>query len=110
MAVQTMQIESLEIGNYRVFKKAEMTNIPRLSVLVGENGSGKSTLFDVFSFLKDALTQNVAKAVGRRGGFKELVSRGSEGPISIVLKFRETGGRLATYELSVASDDGGSGS
>ncbi|MEI6262568.1 MAG: AAA family ATPase [Deltaproteobacteria bacterium] len=101
-----MQIESIEIRNYRVFKSAVLANLPRLAVLVGENGSGKSTLFDVFSFLKDALAQNVAKAVSRRGGFKELVSRESSGPISIILKFRETGGRLATYKLSVVSEKG----
>jgi len=100
----SMQIESIEIGNYRVFRRAELTDIPRLSVLVGANGSGKSTLFDIFSFLKDALNQNVAVAVNRRGGFRELVARGETGPISIVLKFRETGGRLATYELAVGLD------
>lgn len=104
--MERMQIESIEIRNYRVFKSAVLANLPRLAVLVGENGSGKSTLFDVFSFLKDALAQNVAKAVSRRGGFKELVSRESSGPISIILKFRETGGRLATYELSVVSEKG----
>ncbi len=104
--IQRMQIESIEIRNYRVFKQAVMKSIPRLAVLVGENGSGKSTLLDVFTFLKDALAQNVAKAVARRGGFKELVSRGANGPITIALKFRETGGRLATYELAVANDDG----
>jgi predicted ATPase len=102
-----MQIESIEIQNYRLFKNAMMANIPRLAVLVGENGSGKTTFFHVFTFLKDALAQNVAKAVAKQGGFKELVSRGTEGPISIVLKFRETGGRLATYELSISSEGGG---
>ena len=75
-------------------------------VVVGANGSGKSTLFDVFCFLKDALTQNVATAVARRGGFRELVSREENGPISITIKFREKGGRLATYVLQVAEDNG----
>jgi predicted ATPase len=106
MQIQNMQIESIEIRNYRLFKRATLARLPRLVVLVGENGSGKTTLFDVFSFLKDALAQNAAKAVSKRGGFKELVSRGSDGPISISMKFRETGGRLATYELSVGSDKG----
>jgi predicted ATPase len=101
-----MQIESIEVENFRVFKEARFSNLSSLTVLVGQNGSGKSTLFDVLTFLKDALTQNVAKAVSKRGGFKELVSRGSSGPISITLKFRETGGRIATYELRVASDGG----
>lgn len=101
-----MQIETLEIRNYRLFREATLTDLPRLTVVVGANGSGKSTLFDVFSFLKEALTQNVATAVARRGGFRELVSRGQKGPISIAVKFRESGGRLATYQLDVA-DDGG---
>ena len=71
-----MQIESIEIRNYRLFRDATLRDLPRLSVFVGANGSGKSTLFDAFSFLKDSLTQNVSTAVSRRGGFKELVSRG----------------------------------
>lgn len=101
-----LHIESIEVENYRVFRRAEMSDLPRLAVLAGENGSGKSTLFDVFSFLKDALAGNVAKAVARRGGYRELVSRGEGGPIAITLKFRETGGRLATYRLEVGSDRG----
>jgi len=101
-----MQIESIEIKNYRLFRSAELKALPRLSVVVGANGSGKSTLFDVFTFLKDALVQNVASAVARRGGFRELVSRGETGPIGITVKFRESGGRLATYQLEIAEEGG----
>lgn len=101
-----MQIETLEIQNYRLFRNAKLEDLPRLAVVVGANGSGKSTLFDVFSFLKEALTQNVAQAVARRGGFGELVSRGESGPIGITVKFRESGGRLATYQLEIATDGG----
>ena len=99
---QAMQIESLEIKNYRLFKDVKLANLARLTVVVGANGTGKSTLFDVFSFLKESLVQNVATAVTRRGGFNELVSRGTQGPIGITVKFRESGGRLATYELQLA--------
>ena len=101
-----MQIEALEIANYRLFRDAKLTNLPRMTVVVGANGSGKTTLFDVFSFLKEALTQNVATAVARRGGYRELVSRGETGPIAITVKFRESGGRLATYQLEIAEDGG----
>jgi predicted ATPase len=101
-----MQIESIEIRNYRLFQHAILKDIPKLTALVGANGTGKSTLFDVFSFLKDALTHTVGKAVSKRGGFGELVSRGTSGPISILFKFRETGGRLATYELTIGNDRG----
>ena len=101
-----MQIESIEIRNYRLFRLAELKDLPRLTIVVGANGSGKSTLFDVFSFLKEALAQNVASAVARRGGLRELVSRGEKGPIGIMVKFRESGGRLATYQLEIGEDAG----
>lgn len=101
-----MQIESIEIENYRVFKRARLEGVPRLCVVVGKNGTGKSTLFDVFSFLKASLAHNVGKAVAQRGGIRELRSRGQTGPLRIAIKFRESGGRLATYELAVDEVDG----
>ena len=101
-----MQIESIEIRNYRLFRLAKLKDLPRLTIVVGANGSGKSTLFDVFSFLKEALAQNVASAVARRGGFRELVSRDEKGPIGIIVKFRESSGRLATYQLEIGEDGG----
>ena len=96
-----MPIEGIEIKNYRLFRNVALSNLPRMAVVVGANGSGKSTLFDVFKFLKDALADNVASAVTRRGGFRELVSRDADGPVEITVKFRESGGRLVTYQLAV---------
>ena len=58
-----MQVESIEIKNYRLFRNVELNNLRPMTVVVGANGSGKSTLFDVFTFLKDALAEN-----GSRGG------------------------------------------
>jgi predicted ATPase len=101
-----MQIESIKIENYRVFREVRLDRVPRLVALVGANGTGKSTLFDVFSFLKDALAFNVSKAVARRGGMRELRSRDQSGPIRLEIKFRESGGRLATYELAFDEDQG----
>ena len=103
-----MQIESIEIKNYRLFRNTRLQNIPRLCVLVGANGTGKSTLFDVFSFLKDALAMTVGKAVSKRGGYQELASRGHIAePIEITLQFRlEITGyeRLVTYILKMEPD------
>jgi len=101
-----VQLETIAIENYRVFRHAILRDLPRMCVVVGANGSGKSTLFDVFSFLKDALIQNVNEAVARRGGFRELVSRGQSGPIRIEIKFRENSGRLVTYEVQIAAEGG----
>lgn len=102
----SMRIESIEIKNYRCFRAIVLSDLPRMAVIVGANGSGKSSFFDVLSFLKDALAQNAASAVARRGGYRELVSRGMAGPIGITVKFRESGGRLATYRLEVGEASG----
>ena len=101
-----MRIEQIEIRNYRVFRNVKLTKLPAMTVVVGANGTGKSTLFDVFSFLKDALVGNATTAVARRGGFKEIVSRNQNGPVGITVKFRESGGRLASYILEVALKKG----
>ncbi len=104
--MQRMQIESLELKNYRLFRDAVFNDLSRMTVVVGANGSGKSTLFDVFSFLKESLLENVGAAVARRGGLRELRTRGEDGPIEITVKFRESGGRLATYQLAIGADQG----
>ena len=101
-----MKIKKISIQNYRVFRNAVFKDLPQMMLIVGANGSGKSTLFDVFTFMKDALDQNVATAVTRRGGFGELISRDESGPIRIEIQFREKTGPLATYLLEIAADRG----
>ena len=101
-----MQMEGITIKNYRQFRHIELTELTPVTVLVGANGSGKSTLFDVLTFMKDALAENVVAAVARRGGFQELVSREQSGPIEITMKFRESGGKLVTYLLRVGFEKG----
>jgi predicted ATPase len=101
-----MRIESIRLKNFRVFNDATLSNIPGFCVLVGANGSGKSTLFDVFNFLQHCLQHNVSKALNRRGGFKEVVSRGATGPIEIEIKFRASDKRLATYFLQISEEKG----
>lgn len=99
-----MQIESIAVRNFRCLRDIALHNLTRMTIVVGANGSGKSSLFDVFTFLRDALTQNVAAAVAQRGGYRELVTRGEAGPLEITLQFRESGGQLATYQLKIDQD------
>lgn len=102
-----MRIETLRLKNFKGFRDAEMTNIPNFCVVVGANGTGKSTLFDVFGFLRDCLTFNVSSALQRRGGFKEVLSRGADAAkemIELEIQFRmDIGGvnRLVTYEIHI---------
>ncbi len=102
-----MRIESIRIKNYKTFRDVNVDKLPNMVVLLGANGTGKSTFFDIFSFLKDALMGNVRQALTRRGGFKEVISRGETGPILIELKFRDRAeDPLITYELQINLDQG----
>lgn len=108
-----MRIVSIRLKNFRAFRDVQVRDIPGFCVLVGANGTGKSTLFSVFSFLRDAMATNVTAALGRLGGargFREVRSRGAEGPIEIELKIRAPlGGRepkLVTYALSIDEVNG----
>jgi len=100
-----MKIESISLKNFKTFQSAELKDIPSMCVIVGANGSGKSTLFEVFSFLKDAMKDNVQKALSKLGGFKEVVSRGHENEdIEFAIKFRmpiANVQRLVTYRLQI---------
>ena len=101
-----MPIEQIWIRNYRVFRDVKLTGLPPLAVVIGANGSGKSTLFDIFSFLKDALAGNVHSATAKRGGFRELVSRGQQGPIHISIGYQGNDERFLLYLLRLVEREG----
>ncbi|MCP4370495.1 MAG: AAA family ATPase [Deltaproteobacteria bacterium] len=105
-----MKIEHLRLQNFKTFQNAEMTDIPSLCVIVGANGSGKSTVFNVFGFLRDAMSGTLNTALARLGGsrgIEEVRSRGASGPIEIELKFREMpDSPLTTYFLQINTNKG----
>jgi predicted ATPase len=102
------RIESLKVRNYRLLRELELKGIAPLTVFVGPNGSGKSTLFDVFAFLSECFASGLRKAWDRRGRFKELRSRGSDGAVSFEVKYRgRPGTPLITYHLEIAEDGRG---
>jgi predicted ATPase len=103
------RIVSLRIANYRALRELTLAELTPLTVLLGPNGSGKSTVFDVFAFLSECFTVGLRKAWDRRGRFRELRSRGAEGPIVFDLRYREREGRppVITYHLAIDEDRGG---
>ncbi len=104
-----MKIENVRIKNYKAFQSVELNNLPELAIFVGANGVGKTTLFDVFGFLSDALKNNVRQALMKRGGFREVISRGMQGLIELELQFRLTIAdkeRLVTYRLEIGEELG----
>ena len=101
-------IESLRVRNYRALRDVELKGITPLTVFLGANGSGKSTLFDVFAFLAECFTGGLHDAWDKRGRFKELRTRESDGPIEFELKYRETPKTpLITYHLTIDEETKG---
>ncbi|MCJ7784568.1 MAG: AAA family ATPase, partial [Desulfobacterales bacterium] len=83
------RIEELSVKNYRALKDLQLKGLTPLTVFLGPNGSGKSTVFDVFAFLSECFSVGLRKAWDKRGRFKELRTRGSDGAIVFELKYRE---------------------
>ena len=106
-----MKIESISVKNFKVFSDARIDTLPKMCVFLGANGSGKTTFFDIFGFLSDALKNNVRVAINKRGGFKEVISRGQTGNIEFEIKFRNTEedgslSPLITYQLEIGRQNG----
>lgn len=102
------RIEYLRVKNYRALHDLELKNITPLTVFLGPNGSGKSTIFDVFAFLSECFSVGLRRAWDKRGRFKELRTRGAEGPIVIELKYREEPQTpIITYHLAIGEEPKG---
>jgi predicted ATPase len=96
------RIEYLRVKNYRALNDLELKKITPLTGFLGPNGSGKSTIFDVLAFLSESFTSGLRKAWDKRNRFKELRTRGSDGPIVFELKYREKPkAPLITYHLAI---------
>ena len=105
-----MELKSITIRNFRALQNVQLKDIPSFMVLVGANGTGKSTLFDVFGFLRDALTGNVRQALDARGRFPEVVTRGHETEpilveLQVVMPIADLS-RLVTYHLEIGMEQG----
>lgn len=110
------KMEGFRIRNFRTLKDASLGRAWRrggsplapLTAVIGKNGVGKSALFDAFGFLSDSLKFGVEEAcfAGGRGGFKNILSRGEEGPMEFEVTYRENDrARSVVYELSVGLDE-----
>ena len=95
------RIEYLKVQNFRALREVEFRDLSPLTVLLGPNGSGKSTVFDVFAFLAECFELGLRRAWDKRGRAKELKTRGSDGPVSIVIKYKEPRFPLITYHLAI---------
>jgi predicted ATPase len=96
------RIEELSVINYRALRNLNLKGLTPLTVFLGPNGSGKSTIFDVFAFLSECFSVGLRKAWDKRGRFKELRTRGSDGAIVFELKYREKPkSPIITYHITI---------
>lgn len=102
------RIDYLRVENYRALRYVELADLTPLTVLLGPNGSGKSTIFDVFNFLSECFTLGLRQAWDKRGRFRELRTRGSDGRLLFELRYRETPeSQPATYHLEIDEQPSG---
>lgn len=80
-----MLLRSLELQNWRNFRKAAVEFQPR-TFIVGPNASGKSNLLDAIRFLRDIAAEDggLQRAVKRRGGFGSIRTLFAHGPDSSI--------------------------
>lgn len=108
------KILGIAIQNYGSLKQIKMgklfsdqtgTELGNMIAIIGPSGNGKSTLADAFGFISDCLSSDVESAcdANNRGGYDQLVSQGSGGPIHFEIYYRETSNsRPITYELTIS--------
>lgn len=102
------RIEELSVKNYRALRDLQLKGLTPLTVFLGPNGSGKSTIFDVFAFLSECFSVGLRKAWDKRGRFKELRTRGADGPIVFELKYHEKpNSPIITYHLAIKEESKG---
>lgn len=100
----------VQILNYKSLKYIDITLKPFV-LLVGPNASGKSTFLDIFSLLRDILSNDCAYAVEKRASnFRELVWNHQKSNIEIAIELEIPEDKsetfsIARYEIRLCQDD-----
>ena len=110
------KILGIKIQNYGSLKNIKMgklvddqagEELGDMVAIIGASGNGKSTLADAVGFISDCLSTDVESAcdANNRGGYNQLVSQNSDGPIHFEIHYKETStSHSFTYELTIAKD------
>jgi predicted ATPase len=70
--------DHIKIERFRSLRRIDLESVP-LTVLIGPNGSGKSNFLDMFSLLAEASQGHLGEGIARRGGFDDIVFKGTPG-------------------------------
>ncbi|MFB3924615.1 MAG: AAA family ATPase [Syntrophales bacterium] len=82
-------ISSLELSNFKSFRKLKIDHLGALNVLIGTNASGKSNFIQVFRFLRDVADHGLGNAVSMQGGPEYIRNANlpSSEPLSISISY-----------------------
>lgn len=110
------KILGIALQNYGPLKDVKMgklysdqsgEELGNMVAIIGSSGNGKSSLADAFGFISDCILTDVESAcdANNRGGYNQLVSQGSGGPIRFEIYYKESNNtRPITYELTIDKD------
>jgi ABC-type branched-subunit amino acid transport system ATPase component len=82
-----MLIHSIEIENFRCFKKLRVENLGRVNLIVGTNNSGKTSLLEAIELLACAKPTSPITILQRRGQVRPVVTSASNNSISFTHEF-----------------------
>ena len=64
-------LRRLRLKNYRSIGSCDL-GLGLLAIFVGQNGAGKSNILDSLRFIRQALEENLSRAVSERGGIASI--------------------------------------
>ncbi len=98
-------LEQLTVKRFKSIRDQTLA-LGHLNVFIGGNGSGKSNLIEVFRFLKEIVSQNLAGYTAKKGGADTLLHFGRKRSpnMELFLKFGE-GATTNAYNISLNSTD-----
>ena len=107
MTVATFSLRRLGLKNYRSIGSCDLELGP-LAIFVGQNGAGKSNILDSLRFIRQALEENISRAVSERGGIAGVRRRSAGSPTDFTISLEFSSGKFSgVYEVRIGTTDGG---
>jgi predicted ATPase len=99
------KLEQLTIQNFKSIQDQTLA-LGQLNIFIGGNGSGKSNLIEVFRFLREIVTQNLARYTAIKGGADNLLRFGRKVSqhMELFLQFSE-GNTANMYRVRLTGSD-----